>query len=225
MVWSRRRATVPMASARPARSTSRARSQSTSPRTSSSATPWRRERSSPASPAPTATRRGSNTRAGARPGRVSANRRMSLPRPSSWRATWRPTSRARTSWSTADGWQADMVTAVVTGGGGFVMTNFLRHWLESSPNHEAVALDASPLDAAAQRYFAPVADRVRFVQGDVASPDMWAKLPANAAYVVHGAAVTPHAYTDAGGRHRDPESEDPLRILNANIMGTAHALD
>ena len=64
-----------------------------------------------------------------------------------------------------------MVTAVVTGGGGFVMTNFLRHWLESGADHQAVALDASPLDAAAQRYFAPVADRLRVVQGDVTSPE------------------------------------------------------
>jgi UDP-glucose 4-epimerase len=118
-----------------------------------------------------------------------------------------------------------MVTAVVTGGGGFVMTNFLRHWLESGPDHRAVALDATPLDAVAQRYFAPVADRLRFVEGDVASPQTWAKLPADAAYVVHGAAVTPHAYTDADGRRRDPEREDPLRVLSVNIMGTAHALN
>src|SRR5262249_17664976 len=69
------------------------------------------------------------------------------------------------------------------------------------------------------------ADRLRFVQGDVASPDTWANLPADAAYVVHGAAVTPHAYSDAGGRRRDPEREDPLRVLSVNIMGTARALD
>ena len=118
-----------------------------------------------------------------------------------------------------------MVTAVVTGGGGFVMANFLRLWLESGADHQAVALDASPLDAAAQRYFAPVADRLRFVQGDVTSPDAWAKLPADATYVVHGAAVTPHAYTDAEGRRRDPERENPLRVLDVNIMGTVHALN
>jgi len=118
-----------------------------------------------------------------------------------------------------------MATAVVSGGGGFVMANFLRHWLESGPDHRAVALDASPLDAAAQRYFAPVAARLRFTQGDVTAPETWAKLPSDAAYVVHGAAVTPHAYTDAEGRRRDPEREDPLRILNTNVMGTAQALN
>jgi UDP-glucose 4-epimerase len=118
-----------------------------------------------------------------------------------------------------------MVTAVVTGGGGFVMANFLRHWLEAGASHAAVALDAMPLDDAARRYFAPVADRLRFVEGDVASPQTWAQLPTDVAYVVHGAAVTPHAYTDAAGRPHDPEREDPLRVLSANIMGTAHALN
>ena len=118
-----------------------------------------------------------------------------------------------------------MVTVVVTGGGGFVMTNFLRHWLESGADHRAVALDASPLDADAQRHLAPVADRLRFIQGDVTSPDTWAKLPVDTAYVVHGAAVTPHAYTDTEGRRREPEREDPLRIINVNIMGTAQALN
>jgi UDP-glucose 4-epimerase len=118
-----------------------------------------------------------------------------------------------------------MVTAVVTGGGGFVMANFLRHWLEAGASHAVVALDAMPLDDAAHRYFAPVADRLRFVEGDVASPQTWAQLPTDVAYVVHGAAVTPHGYTDAAGRRHDPEREDPLRVLTANIMGTAQALN
>lgn len=115
--------------------------------------------------------------------------------------------------------------AVVTGGGGFVMANIVRRWLESDPGHRAVAVDASPMDDAARRYFAPVADRLRFVEGDVAAPDLWARLPTDADYVVHGAAVTPHAYTDAEGRRRDPEREDPLRVVNVNVMGTAQALN
>jgi UDP-glucose 4-epimerase len=114
---------------------------------------------------------------------------------------------------------------LVTGGGGFVMANFVRHWLESDPSHQVVALDATPLDDAARRYFAPVAKRLQFVEGDVASPATWAKLPTDADYVVHGAAVTPYAYTDGAGRRHDPEREDPLRVLSANIMGTGQALN
>jgi UDP-glucose 4-epimerase len=115
--------------------------------------------------------------------------------------------------------------AVVTGGGGFVMANFLRHWLEADPKNTAVCLDAAPLDAAAQRYFEPVLNRLETVQGDVADARTWQQLPADTDYVVHGAAVTSHAYTDASGRRRDPERENPLQVLSTNILGTGQALE
>jgi UDP-glucose 4-epimerase len=114
---------------------------------------------------------------------------------------------------------------LVSGGGGFVMANFLRRWLEADSRNQAVALDASPIDADATAYFAPVADRLRFMVGDVTQPDTWAKLPADFDFVVHGAAVTPHAFTDKDGKRHEPERENPVRVLNANIMGTARALD
>jgi UDP-glucose 4-epimerase len=50
-------------------------------------------------------------------------------------------------------------------------------------------------------------------------------LPDDGAHVVHGAAITPHAYTEPSGRQRDPEKEDPMRVLTVNIMGTAQALN
>ena len=114
---------------------------------------------------------------------------------------------------------------LVSGGGGFVMANFLRHWLESDPKHQAVALDASPQDDTARAWFAPVAGRLQFIVGDVTLAETWAKLATDFDFVVHGAAVTPHAFTDAGGKRHEPEREDPVRVINANIMGTARALD
>jgi UDP-glucose 4-epimerase len=105
------------------------------------------------------------------------------------------------------------------------MANFLRRWLEADPKHQAVALDASPLDAMAEAYFAPVADRLEFRVGDVTQPETWARLPGDFDHVVHGAAVTPHAFTDPDGKRHEPERENPVRVLNANIMGTARALD
>jgi UDP-glucose 4-epimerase len=114
---------------------------------------------------------------------------------------------------------------LVSGGGGFVMANFLRHWLEADPKHQAVAIDASPLDAVAQAYFAPVASRLQFITGDVTNPETWAKLPGDFDYVVHGAAITPHAFTDKDGKRHEPEHENPVRVLQVNIMGTAQALD
>jgi nucleoside-diphosphate-sugar epimerase len=114
---------------------------------------------------------------------------------------------------------------IVTGGNGFVMANFLRLWLESDSANTAIAVDASPGDDVAKRYFEPVARRLEFITADVTSPETWSRLPDDGAYVVHGAAITPHAYVEPSGRQRDPEREDPLRILNVNIMGTAQALN
>lgn len=116
-------------------------------------------------------------------------------------------------------------TAVITGGGGFVIANFVRLWLERDPAARAIVLDAAPLDAAAKRYFASVAERLQFVVADVARASSWDGLPEDVGYVVHGAAVTPMRYVDPEGRRRDPEREDPLRVIEANVMGTARALD
>ena len=43
------------------------------------------------------------------------------------------------------------MTLLVTGATGFVMSVLGRHWLEADPSARLVVLDASPLDAAAQR--------------------------------------------------------------------------
>ncbi|HSY85849.1 MAG TPA: NAD-dependent epimerase/dehydratase family protein, partial [Verrucomicrobiae bacterium] len=93
-------------------------------------------------------------------------------------------------------------TAVITGGGGFVIANVVRLWLERDASARAIVIDASPLDAAAKRHFAHFADRLEFVIGDVGKPETWAGLPTQATYVVHGAAVTPMRYIDTEGRPR-----------------------
>jgi UDP-glucose 4-epimerase len=117
------------------------------------------------------------------------------------------------------------MTVVVTGGGGFAMANFARHWLQSDPAARAILVDLAPLDAAATRFLAPFAERLSLVVGDVAAPETWRRLPADVNYVVHGAAVTPHGYVDAQGQRREPERDNPLAVLRANIMGTAQVLD
>jgi UDP-glucose 4-epimerase len=116
-------------------------------------------------------------------------------------------------------------TALITGGGGFVLANFVGLWLARNAEARAIVIDAAPLDAAARRYFAPFGDRLAFVAGDVGAAATWAGLPGDVAYLVHGAAVTPMRYVDSDGRPRDPEREDPLRVIEANILGTARALD
>src|SRR5438105_3900244 len=107
------------------------------------------------------------------------------------------------------------------------MSVLARHWLDSDPAARLVVLDASPPDAAAQRYFAPVADRLAVVVADVARPDSWrgALAGEDVTHIVHGATVTPLSRGTAAEARREPEAENPGRIVEVNVMGTVAVLD
>jgi UDP-glucose 4-epimerase len=119
------------------------------------------------------------------------------------------------------------VTLLITGATGFVMSVLARHWLEAHPTERLVALDAAPMDHAAQRYFAPVADRLTTVVADVTQPERWRPaLDAHTiTFIVHGAAVTPISRGTTAEVKREPESEAPAHILDVNIMGTVAVLE
>ena len=119
------------------------------------------------------------------------------------------------------------MTLLVTGATGFVMSVLARHWLESDPHARLVALDAAPLDAAAERYFAPFAARLAVVVADVTQPDSWRGALARHAitHIVHGATITPISRGTASAARREPEAEAPARIIDVNVMGTVAMLD
>ena len=119
------------------------------------------------------------------------------------------------------------MTILVTGGNGFVMSNTVRHWLESDPAERAVILDAAPPDAIARRFFAPVADRLGWVEASILDRARWAPLLAGRGItrVVHGATLTPHPFVEDDGTRRDPEREGPERIMDVNLMGTVALLE
>ncbi|MBV9911773.1 MAG: NAD(P)-dependent oxidoreductase [Sinobacteraceae bacterium] len=119
------------------------------------------------------------------------------------------------------------MTLLVTGGNGFVMSVLARHWLESEPQQRVVILDAAPADAAALRYFAPVADRLSVVVADVTRPHTWrAELASrNISRIVHGATITPISRGTVRAAHREPEAENPERIIEVNLMGTVALLE
>lgn len=116
----------------------------------------------------------------------------------------------------------DSPRLLVTGGTGFVMGNLVRHWLESDPAASAVVLDAAAPDAVAARFFAPVADRLSVLQGDLRDPDLLAGLPnaSTLTHVVHGAAVTSINRLTEGGAGL----AGALPALETNLMGTARLL-
>jgi UDP-glucose 4-epimerase len=119
------------------------------------------------------------------------------------------------------------MTLLVTGGTGFVMSVLARHWLDEHPRERAIVLDAAAPDAAARRYFAGVADRLVFLTADVTRPDGWraALDGGNITHIVHGATVTPLSRGTAAEARREPEAEDPGRIVDVNVMGTVAVLD
>jgi UDP-glucose 4-epimerase len=119
------------------------------------------------------------------------------------------------------------MTLLVTGATGFVMSVLGRRWLESDPRARLVVLDAAPLDAAAQRYFAPFKQRLSVVVADVTQPATWraALASQSVSYIVHGATITPISRGTASAAKREPEAEHPGRIIDVNVMGTVAMLD
>lgn len=119
------------------------------------------------------------------------------------------------------------MTLLVTGATGFVMSVLARHWLEADPGAQVVVLDAAPLDAAAQRYFAPFMQRLSVVTADVLQPDIWRPALARhvITHIVHGATITPISRGTVSEAKREPEAENPARIVDVNLMGTVTVLE
>ncbi len=111
------------------------------------------------------------------------------------------------------------MTLLVTGGGGFVMSHLARTWLEADGNAHVVVLDFSPRDPVVKRFFAPVADRLDYIQADVLDGDALAKIADahDITRIVHGATIT--SMQGEGGPNPDPRG-----LLAVNIQGTANLL-
>lgn len=119
------------------------------------------------------------------------------------------------------------MTLLITGGTGFVMSVLARHWLEVEPRARLVILDAAAPDAAAVRYFAPVAERISFVVADITQPSVWREMLASheITHIVHGATITPISRGTAREALQEPEADDPARIVDVNLMGTVALLE
>src|SRR5579872_7311305 len=123
--------------------------------------------------------------------------------------------------------EAEPMTLLVTGATGFLMSVLSRCWLAADANARLVALDSAPLDEMAERYFAPVRDRIALIVADVRQPEKWQAALARHAitHVVHGATVTPISRGTVSEARREPEAEAPARIIDVNVMGTIALLE
>jgi dTDP-glucose 4,6-dehydratase len=101
------------------------------------------------------------------------------------------------------------VRILVTGGAGFIGSNFVHLTLSERPDVEITVLDK--LTYAGNRdSLAPVADRITLVEGDIADAELVDRLVADSDLVVHFAAES----------HNDNSLNDPSPFLETNIIGT-----
>ncbi len=102
---------------------------------------------------------------------------------------------------------------LVTGGAGFIGTNFVLRTAATRPDWQLTVLDS--LTYAGNRHnLSSVADEVAFVEGSVADADVVDALVADADAVVHFAAES----------HNDNSLDDPWPFVESNIIGTYQLL-
>ncbi|KQQ10649.1 dTDP-glucose 4,6-dehydratase [Rathayibacter sp. Leaf296] len=103
---------------------------------------------------------------------------------------------------------------LVTGGAGFIGSNFVHFTARERPEARITVLDKLTY-AGDRASLGPVADRVRLVEGDVADAGLVDRLVADADLVVHFAAES----------HNDNSLADPSPFVQTNIVGTFTLLE
>ncbi|MBB1494966.1 dTDP-glucose 4,6-dehydratase [Propioniciclava sp. MC1595] len=103
---------------------------------------------------------------------------------------------------------------LITGGAGFIGTNFVRHLLAHT-DHRVTVLDKLTYAARPDSIESLPADRVTFVHGDICDADLVDRLVADADVVVHFAAES----------HNDNSLNDPSPFVQTNVVGTFTILE
>jgi dTDP-glucose 4,6-dehydratase len=107
-----------------------------------------------------------------------------------------------------------MARLLVTGGAGFIGSNFVHHVVEHTDHHVTV-LDKLTYAGNRASLAGLPDDRVTFVEGDIADAPLVDRLFADADAVVHYAAES----------HNDNSLHDPRPFLDTNIVGTYTLLE
>lgn len=107
-----------------------------------------------------------------------------------------------------------MARLLVTGGAGFIGSNFVHHVVDRT-DHAVTVLDKLTYAGNRASVAGLPADRVRLVVGDIADAAVVDALMAEADAVVHFAAES----------HNDNSLDDPRPFLDTNILGTYTLLE
>ena len=103
---------------------------------------------------------------------------------------------------------------LVTGGAGFIGSNFVQLTVRERPDVHVTVLDALTY-AGDRASLAPVADAITFVEGDVTDAPLVDQLVADTDVVVHFAAES----------HNDNSLHDPWPFVRTNVIGTYQLLE
>ncbi|MBP9761331.1 MAG: dTDP-glucose 4,6-dehydratase [Candidatus Magasanikbacteria bacterium] len=108
------------------------------------------------------------------------------------------------------------MNVLVTGGAGFIGSNFIHYWMKQHPEDSIINLDALTYAGNLENLVAyKDTPRYTFVRGDIADRDTVFPLVESVDIIVHFAAET----------HVDRSILDPGIFLRTNVMGTQVLLD
>ena len=110
------------------------------------------------------------------------------------------------------------MTVLVTGGTGFVMSNVVKHLLQTHVKATAIILDLAPFEGLVVDFFSPVQERVFHFQGDIRDREFLDQISADwsITHVVHAAMI---AHVPQW------EQESPAKFIDVNVMGTVNVLE
>ncbi len=98
---------------------------------------------------------------------------------------------------------------LITGGAGFIGSNFARYWTTQHPDDDVVILDKLTY-AGNRQNLADIASRITFVQGDICDADIVRQAMSGCSVVVHFAAES----------HVDRSISSPDVFIQTNVLGT-----
>ena len=105
---------------------------------------------------------------------------------------------------------------LVTGGAGFIGSNFVHYWLERHPDDHVVVYDLLTY-AGNRESLAPVEERIVFVEGDICDREL-----AEAALRENDVDVVVNFAAES---HNSLAVVDPTRFFRTNVLGTQTLLD
>src|SRR5680860_1003510 len=108
----------------------------------------------------------------------------------------------------------DCMKMLITGGAGFIGSNFVHYTIKNRPEYEVTVIDKLTY-AGNTDSLVDVLDKINFVKGDICDQKLIDKLVGETDIVVHFAAES----------HNDNSLRDPWPFIQSNLIGTATILE